>query len=513
MRRHPALRLALKAFLPALLAVAAPASSRAQRLEVLEVDSSKAPTMAATFELRHPSGELSDAVVETDLRLVEADRVVPGELRPSGAAEGAAWLFLVDTSGTMSQLLPDVRTALESFIDGLSGSDRAAILAFNDEVSVVHPFTADRGALRGNLEALQPGGRSTQLYLAVARAAGQLGAPGLPRRKLVVVVSDGKDEGTAYTLDDAIANARQAGASVLGLGITGGDPRYLLNLQRMAEKTGGLFLRVPPGARWEEKTALLARHARSRFTVTWASTLPTDGKAHSVRLEVAQESTAATATFDVVTSLVRPPWWRTRAAYGGAGALLLLLFGGAVALVRARRHRARVAELEGQIASERQKRAAVEEKIGQGLQDVKGKLEELERQPTSAPAPAPVPVAVEPPQKRRTVFVSGGPPPAVSYRSAHLELLNGPLQGSRLALLEGRTSLGRDETNRIVVQDEKASSQHAVILGQAGRFCLEDVGSTNGTFVDEQRLEGPHALRSGERVRLGGTAFLFRGEA
>jgi pSer/pThr/pTyr-binding forkhead associated (FHA) protein len=92
-------------------------------------------------------------------------------------------------------------------------------------------------------------------------------------------------------------------------------------------------------------------------------------------------------------------------------------------------------------------------------------------------------------------------------------VLNGPLQGSKLPLLEGRTTLGRDETNRIVVLDEKASSHHAVIVGQAGRFAVEDVGSTNGTFVDEQRLAGSHPLRSGERVRLGGTGFLFRGEA
>jgi Mg-chelatase subunit ChlD len=507
MRRHPAN--ALTTLLPVLLLAIAPASLRAQRLEVLEVDSSKAPLMAAAFELRDPSGELADAVTAADVRIVEADRVVSGDVRP--ASGGAAWLFVVDTSGTMSPLLPEVRTALESFVDGLSESDRAAVLAFDDEVRVVSPFTADRGALREKLQALQAGGQTTQLYLAAARAAEQLGTPGLPRRKLVVIVSDGKDEGTAYTLDDAIAGVQKAGASVLGLGVTGGDPRYLLNLQRMAEKTGGLFLRVEPGSRLGDKTALLARHARARFTATWTSTLPPDGKAHGVRLEVAHEGTAATASFDVTTNLVTPPWWRTRAAHAGAGALALLLLGGVIALVRTRRHRARVADLEGQVASEREKRLAVEEKIGQGLQDVKGKLEELERPPAAAPAP---PVAMEAAQKRRTVFVGGGSAAApVAYRNAHLEVLNGPLQGSRLALLEGRTTLGRDETNRIVVLDEKASSLHAVVHRQVGRFALEDVGSTNGTFVDERRLGGPHALRDGECVRIGGTSFLFRGEA
>jgi hypothetical protein len=211
------------------------------------------------------------------------------------------------------------------------------------------------------------------------------------------------------------------------------------------------------------------------------------------------------------------PWWHTRVAKWAGGGVLALLLAVAFVVWRARRRqRARESELEQALESERQKRAEVERQIGQGLEQVKGKLEELERQPAPAPAPpSPAPAPAAPPAKRRTVFVGGGgaaaSPPA--YRSALLEVLDGPLAGSRLPLPPGRTSLGRDDTNQVVVIDEKASSHHAVIVFEAGCCWLEDVGSTNGTFVEERRLTARWALTAGERIRLGGTTFRFLGEA
>jgi hypothetical protein len=487
--------------------------AQASRVSLLATDASQFPRVTAIFELRLPSGELAGSVAT--VRLVEGGRVVVGTVTPAGALDGVAYVLVIDASGTMKDVLPDVRQAVGAFIEGLGAKDRAAILAFGDDVAVVHPFTADRGALRANVEGLTADSKSTQLYLGVVKATEQLQAPGLPPRRVVVVISDGQDEGTAYTQDDAIAAVRKAGASVVALGITGGDPRFLHNLQRTADQTGGLFLRVEPGMDWQEKTALVARHVASRFSVTWASTLPADGRTHTVRLEVADGESAATGNLEVATPSV--PWWHTRAAKGGGGAALALLLAVALVVWRARRRqRARESELKNALESEKQRRADVERQIGQGLEQVKGKLEELERQPAPAPAPPPpAPTPAAPPAKRRTAFVSGGGA-AVSptvYRTALLEVLDGPLAGSRLPLPPGRTSLGRDETNRVVVIDEKASSQHAVIVFEGGCCWLEDIGSTNGTFVEERRLTARWALTAGERIRLGGTTFRFHGEA
>lgn len=54
-------------------------------------------------------------------------------------------------------------------------------------------------------------------------------------------------------------------------------------------------------------------------------------------------------------------------------------------------------------------------------------------------------------------------------------------------------------------RDENISRRHAAIIYRDGIYWLEDAGSTNGTFVNGQRIFSPHALRDGDRIQLGGT--------
>jgi hypothetical protein len=64
-------------------------------------------------------------------------------------------------------------------------------------------------------------------------------------------------------------------------------------------------------------------------------------------------------------------------------------------------------------------------------------------------------------------------------------------------------SIGRDSTNEIVINDAEISRRHARLTFQGGKYVLEDLGSTNGTFVNGQRLAGPRVLKAGEVVSFG----------
>jgi pSer/pThr/pTyr-binding forkhead associated (FHA) protein len=64
-------------------------------------------------------------------------------------------------------------------------------------------------------------------------------------------------------------------------------------------------------------------------------------------------------------------------------------------------------------------------------------------------------------------------------------------------------TVGRDVGNGVVINDAEISRRHARLVTQAGGYVLEDLGSTNGTFVNGQRLMGPHLLRHGEVVMFG----------
>jgi len=69
--------------------------------------------------------------------------------------------------------------------------------------------------------------------------------------------------------------------------------------------------------------------------------------------------------------------------------------------------------------------------------------------------------------------------------------------------------LGRGEQAEIRLEDPFASSRHARIARQGGVMVLEDLGSTNGTFLNEEVLAGPTPLHPGDRVRIGDSEFTY----
>ena len=71
-------------------------------------------------------------------------------------------------------------------------------------------------------------------------------------------------------------------------------------------------------------------------------------------------------------------------------------------------------------------------------------------------------------------------------------------------------TIGRDDQNTIVLADPEASDQHAMIYWQAGRYLIQDMGSTGGTYVNERRMSGAQPLRDGYVIRTGNTLFDVR---
>lgn len=84
-----------------------------------------------------------------------------------------------------------------------------------------------------------------------------------------------------------------------------------------------------------------------------------------------------------------------------------------------------------------------------------------------------------------------------------LIMRSGPTPGASFILEGDQLTVGRDATNEIVINDAEISRRHARLTFQGGKYVLEDLGSTNGTFVNGQRLAGPRVLKAGEVVQFG----------
>lgn len=93
-----------------------------------------------------------------------------------------------------------------------------------------------------------------------------------------------------------------------------------------------------------------------------------------------------------------------------------------------------------------------------------------------------------------------------------LFVIEGNDQGARYELDRDSVGLGREAANDIQIHDTEVSRRHAVIQRAGHVFELADLGSSNGTFVNNQRVQR-HTLASGDEVQMGSTRMLFTGAA
>jgi pSer/pThr/pTyr-binding forkhead associated (FHA) protein len=92
----------------------------------------------------------------------------------------------------------------------------------------------------------------------------------------------------------------------------------------------------------------------------------------------------------------------------------------------------------------------------------------------------------------------------------HLVVTAGPLSGTRITLGEQAILIGRADDSTLVLTDDFASSRHARLTNRSGQWYVEDLGSTNGTYLDQQRVQGPLLIGSGQPIRIGQTVLELR---
>ena len=86
----------------------------------------------------------------------------------------------------------------------------------------------------------------------------------------------------------------------------------------------------------------------------------------------------------------------------------------------------------------------------------------------------------------------------------------GALKGTSLDLAQQQITLGRANDATLVLNDDYASSRHARIFPQDGQWIVEDLGSTNGTYLDRQKVTQPTPVPLGVPIRIGKTVLELR---
>ena len=372
------------------------------------------------------------------------------------AAPKAVVAVALDASGSLGEA--DVARSRDLAAALLAASE-VAVFSFDDQSRLVQPRTANVDLVRGALSRIKRTGRFTALYDALYDASRYLNdAPG--ERRAIVLLTDGHDENSALTLEDGLRVAQDARIPVFAVGLGTVQERVL---RRIAKLKGGEYL-AGPGI----SGAALAARVEGRPA----------GPASAASERRAPPSAAAG---------VRPPAAGTRlsaeGASQGAGArprsllwIWMILGLGAVLAVAALALRSR--RLTGTPTADATLRTDLSPTVLERLNTTE---EYLEKTITL--------------RERPVLSITSGPG------------AGGLFELSRASAL----SIGRARANDIVLDDVSISGQHCRIRPEDGGFVLHDLKSTNGTFVNDRRVNR-HILSDGDRVQVGETVMQFRNE-
>ncbi|QHC61265.1 type III secretion system (T3SS) inner membrane Yop/YscD-like protein [Rathayibacter sp. PhB93] len=126
----------------------------------------------------------------------------------------------------------------------------------------------------------------------------------------------------------------------------------------------------------------------------------------------------------------------------------------------------------------------------------------------AAPAPAPQPSAPSARRPREERTDSGGV--ATVHTAQRLVITSGPKRGTELELNGEPLTIGRSSESALVIRDDYTSTHHARLLIWNDEWMIQDLDSTNGTFLDGRRVGAPTKVPLNTPVKVGTTTFELR---
>lgn len=189
----------------------------------------------------------------------------------------------IDISASMEKSLPKAQEAALRFLEGtVKPRDRAAVITFNDHPNLVVKFTRDLKDLAGGLAGLKAE-RGTALYDSLVYSFYTFN--GLKGRRALLLLSDGRDEGSRFTWEETLEFARRAGVTVYTIGL--GEDVEKGKLKRLSEETGGRAFFPRDAGELPAIYSAIEEELRSQYLIAYQSaTLRKDPGFRTVDLKV-----------------------------------------------------------------------------------------------------------------------------------------------------------------------------------------------------------------------------------
>jgi Ca-activated chloride channel homolog len=239
------------------------------------------------FTARDPMGRYLDVAAE-DLEVVEGGVPQHVELFQE-ASQPLSLVLALDASGSMKRREADLIESARAFVSALRPEDALAVVLFSDTVSFAHDLSTNRDLSHSAIQKYEARG-GTALFDAVSDSLLRLKDAG--GRRVLVVMTDGRDEnnpgtgpGSTRTLNDALKDLKESGATVFTIGL--GTKIDGSSLQQLATLSGGRALFPQDVSQLRVEFQRVVEDLRRRYVVGFTSShVEHDGAWREVRIRL-----------------------------------------------------------------------------------------------------------------------------------------------------------------------------------------------------------------------------------
>ena len=417
---------------------------------------------------------------------------------------GVTAILALDVSDSIKGEPPDaIHASIATFLNQARPQDKVAMLTFADKTQVDIPFGTSPAALANELKAVKDRGEFTRLYDGIIDALA-LFTNSQPKRRQLLVISDGHDQGSHHTIIDAVLRAKSLGVVIDSIGLTNDRSEYLVFLQQLSLETGGTYVRAQSAQQLE---ALIGQGIQAtRATPVAAFQLKNvaeDGKLLSTQLRWQPGNLSATAFIQTPKGKLTPKLIPTLSSLWIWG-LIGCFVAGVILLALSWR---------GPRPQPEPRPTAVANYSGPALRN--------SGLPQSVPFSPIIDQRASPEALRKSAFRAPTlveAPLAVYFDApasgpfARLVMKNGTLAGQSVPVTTTDFSLGAVQGNNLLLPGDPAiSGQHARLHWENSTLHIEDINSTNGTWLNRLRLSpGRHLLKPGDEIGMGQTIVVVK---
>ncbi|MCX6159187.1 MAG: FHA domain-containing protein [Ignavibacteriae bacterium] len=509
-------------------------------LNLRDIDYTEFQQIKLYLNILDTNGKAINDIDSTRITIVEKNtdkKVSPFMKNFFKSDEGMVICFVIDASNSMDGApLNNIKEGILHILPEMRPQDKMAISIFNDKFLKKTGFETDREILRNNINDLTTGGSSSEIFLSVNEATKWLKSVESPKRKVMILLSDGDDNGTDIKIGDCIKGLENSGISVFSIG-TVADNRAsrntLINIEKIAASTkDGKYYKINTPEDMKNIIPLIYDRIKDEYVLTYFSYAPvsTDVKGE-ILVKVGETTYKRDFEYKSPAKIIKNApavsFWETKEfLYGSIGGGVILIALSVFLVININKKKRYKAEKEQEQMLREEEARINEERFGAIQKEYDNLLDQLENASVITDSDkmriselenkiqdaSKTMIGVTPniDYRRRTMILSSKSSPSMNVGSGQASLCvnSGSYTGQTFTVSPMGASIGRQQGD-IVLQDSTISRMHARILMTNGQFYIEDLGSTNGTFVNEKRITSS-VLSNNDTVRLGNVSLTFK---